>query len=106
MVSKLWLIHVFPDIDDCVKKPCKHGACQDELNDFSCKCESGWDGKTCEIGMIYLLTVKKESYSGIVVVGKNLILHDSKKYSALNYAILIVMIIYFSRHWWLRKKTL
>jgi len=36
------------DIDDCAPNPCKHGACQDKLNDFTCACDAGWKGKTCE----------------------------------------------------------
>jgi len=36
------------DIDECAPNPCKHGACQDKLNDFTCACDAGWKGKTCE----------------------------------------------------------
>lgn len=36
------------EIDNCANKPCKHGTCQNKLNDFSCTCESGWEGKKCD----------------------------------------------------------
>merc|ERR1711962_1573711 len=36
------------DVDNCAQNPCKHGTCQDKLNDFTCACDSGWEGKTCE----------------------------------------------------------
>jgi len=36
------------DINDCAQNPCKHGTCQDKLNDFTCACDSGWKGKTCD----------------------------------------------------------
>jgi hypothetical protein len=36
------------DIDDCASKPCVHATnCTDLQQDFSCVCESGWKGKTC-----------------------------------------------------------
>ena len=42
----------FLDIDDCAKNPCKYGTCQDELDNFICTCESGWEGKKCDTGTI------------------------------------------------------
>jgi len=36
------------DIDDCAMNPCSHGTCQDESNDFTCTCETGWEGKKCD----------------------------------------------------------
>ena len=42
------------DIDDCAVNPCSHGTCQDELNDFTCNCDSGWEGKQCDKGMMSL----------------------------------------------------
>ena len=43
-----------PDIDDCAMNPCGHGTCQDDLNDFTCICEPGWEGKKCDKGLITL----------------------------------------------------
>ena len=37
------------DIDDCEDTPCKNGGeCTDVVNGFSCKCASGYTGKTCD----------------------------------------------------------
>ena len=50
------------DIDDCAMNPCSHGTCQDESNDFTCTCETGWEGKKCEKGlMIFFLLIFMDS---------------------------------------------
>jgi len=36
------------DIDACAQNPCKHGTCQVKWHGFTCACDSGWEGKTCE----------------------------------------------------------
>ena len=59
---------IFPDIDYCdpsnnIFSPegqgaqtefgyCKpHGTCIDELHKYSCQCDRGWTGSSCETGM-------------------------------------------------------
>ena len=37
------------DPDNCAVNPCKNGAnCTDGVNDFTCQCVEGYEGKTCE----------------------------------------------------------
>jgi hypothetical protein len=37
------------NIDDCANSPCKNGGtCRDGTNDFTCTCQGGWSGSTCQ----------------------------------------------------------
>ena len=47
----------FSDINECGSNPCQNGAtCNDELNNYTCICDSQFTGKNCDIGKkIYLL---------------------------------------------------
>lgn len=71
MVHRRWVIwkvtvplgHVmgksFPlfasDIDECSVSPCKNrGQCTDKVNDYSCKCSEGFEGKDCSTGKFHL----------------------------------------------------
>ena len=39
--------------DDCARKPCKNdGTCTDDVNKFICSCLQGYEGSTCEIGLL------------------------------------------------------
>ena len=41
------------DIDECSSDPCRNGAtCNDEVATFSCECAPGYDGRTCDYGML------------------------------------------------------
>ncbi|KAM3935163.1 coagulation factor X [Leptodactylus fuscus] len=41
--------NVYVDGDQCTPNPCKYGgSCQDGVGEFTCFCNSGYDGKTCE----------------------------------------------------------
>ena len=41
------------DIDDCKSNPCKNdGACTDGLNNYTCKCATGYTGDNCKTGML------------------------------------------------------
>uniref|UniRef100_A0A1I8FWN0 EGF-like domain-containing protein n=1 Tax=Macrostomum lignano TaxID=282301 RepID=A0A1I8FWN0_9PLAT len=35
------------NIDDCASKPCINGLCSDLVNDYSCSCFTGWEGRNC-----------------------------------------------------------
>ena len=36
------------DINDCSPDPCENGAtCDDKVNDYTCTCMAGYDGKNC-----------------------------------------------------------
>ena len=38
------------DINNCETNPCQNGGtCTDGINDYSCKCTTGWEGDNCEI---------------------------------------------------------
>ena len=39
------------DIDDCVNHTCLNGgSCVDNVNNFSCVCETGFTGNYCQTG--------------------------------------------------------
>ena len=43
------LFFVSANIDDCANTPCANGAqCVDEVNGFTCQCESGYTGSSCD----------------------------------------------------------
>ncbi len=64
------------DIDDCAMNPCSHGTCQDESNDFTCTCETGWEGKKCDKGLIifflFLWTPRKKVKRQFTETNRNL----------------------------------
>ena len=35
------------NIDECVSNPCVNGNCTDQVNNFTCSCEAGYSGDTC-----------------------------------------------------------
>ncbi|XP_078583882.1 uncharacterized protein LOC144866393 [Branchiostoma floridae x Branchiostoma japonicum] len=35
------------DLNECAKKPCKHGTCQDRDGGYKCTCSPGWTGQNC-----------------------------------------------------------
>lgn len=40
------------NIDECESNPCLNGAtCNDEINDFTCDCQPGFNGRLCEINI-------------------------------------------------------
>ena len=40
------------DIDDCMNNPCKNDAnCTDGVNDYTCKCATGYMGVNCDMSM-------------------------------------------------------
>ena len=44
------------DIPECASDPCLNGAtCTDLLNGYRCVCAPGYDGPTCEQGLLFLL---------------------------------------------------
>ena len=56
-------IHTVTDYDDCSSKPCMNGAtCHDGVDSYTCQCQSGYSGSTCDIGkrmLRYLYTYLK-----------------------------------------------
>jgi hypothetical protein len=40
-----------PDIDECGSFPCQHnGTCTDLIDRYTCQCQPGYKGYSCEIG--------------------------------------------------------
>ena len=53
------------NIDDCSPNPCKNnGVCTDGLQAYTCACQPGWMGKTCETGLV-IDTLNDESDGSI-----------------------------------------
>lgn len=50
--SSNWLSFLYYLVtDECSSNPCQNGAiCIDKHLDFSCQCQSGWEGSLCEKG--------------------------------------------------------
>ena len=41
------------DIDECLSDPCQNGeTCNNHINAFNCSCAPGYQGDTCEEGML------------------------------------------------------
>ena len=58
-INNIFIINFkLPDIDDCSENPCIHGACSDLVNNFTCNCEPGYYGKTCQDSKYLLLVFK------------------------------------------------
>ena len=51
----------FSDINDCKADSCQNGGiCIDGINDFTCQCADGFNGRTCANSMyIFSLLVQK-----------------------------------------------
>ena len=50
-MKDLILLCFYLDINECLSKPCLHGAtCIDEVNEYTCTCLPGYTGVHCETG--------------------------------------------------------
>ena len=41
-------VSIFADIDDCVGVSCGNGTCVDGINDYTCDCDIGFTGISCQ----------------------------------------------------------
>ena len=47
------MFYLSPDIDECAPDVCTNGgSCIDGVNDYTCACVDGFEGKKCDIGEI------------------------------------------------------
>jgi hypothetical protein len=73
------------DIDDCLRRPCLHGACTDLVNNYTCTCTPGYTGRNCQTGKCpYLLPIFRNILNKMLVTPNNLIIseyHFYQKYS-------------------------
>ena len=43
------IMFLLVDINECASDPCENGGvCNDQVNGFTCDCQAGYDGETCE----------------------------------------------------------
>ena len=43
------------DVDECASAPCRNGGrCLDDIDAYICKCQAGFRGHNCDIGMCVL----------------------------------------------------
>ena len=40
------------EVDECESSPCLHGNCTNGKNGFTCECQDGFTGSSCETGKI------------------------------------------------------
>ncbi|XP_069613991.1 coagulation factor X [Ranitomeya imitator] len=53
---EFWSKHI--DGDQCSPNPCKYGgSCKDGVGEYTCLCNSGYEGKTCEIVIIKMCSL-------------------------------------------------
>lgn len=53
-------MYTFIDIDECSSSPCSNGGtCNDQVNEYSCTCASGYSGLGCAQGAYFF---KKINY--------------------------------------------
>ena len=44
-----------PDINECISNPCQNGGnCTDGVNGYTCTCELGYEGLSCETSMVFI----------------------------------------------------
>ena len=47
----LFILTFISDIDECSSFPCQHnGTCTDLIDRYTCQCQPGYKGYSCEIG--------------------------------------------------------
>ena len=47
------MFYLSSDIEECASNPCSNGgSCTDGVNDYTCACVDGFEGKSCNIGEI------------------------------------------------------
>ena len=52
------LFFLFSDIDDCDPYPClNNGACIDGVNNYTCACSSGFEGRNCSISKFFIIII-------------------------------------------------
>ena len=53
----------YTEIRECASNPCASGStCEENMNaGYTCRCKAGYQGKHCDIGMIYKTTQLKST---------------------------------------------
>ena len=51
--SKWWEVPILlKEINECSSSPCVNGTCNDVVNNYTCTCFGGFEGRDCEIGKV------------------------------------------------------
>ena len=83
------------DIDDCYPSPCKNnGTCIDGVNNYTCSCVPGFEGKNCTISKLL------NKFNNLVFFFFKLSVRDSKYcfYCITSgfFVVVVVVVVFFS----------
>ena len=70
-----WVVHLRNfitnfsiQIDECSSSPCQNnGSCRDQVNGYSCLCQTGFTGRNCESGLLQLSSASQQRPFTVII---------------------------------------